>query len=189
MSAIRWHLSASSMYGVEIRIDKPSAARCARASQNSRRDTGSTPVVGSSSTSTRGWGTKAQASESFCFIPPLNCPARRTGESIHVEHLQILAASLHDVVGCDAAQIADVANVFENRKIGVQAECLSQIACLERASRAGWPKTSADPEVASMTPARIWNVEVFPAPSGPIKPKISPSPTSKLIPRTASSLP
>ena len=26
-----------------------------------------------------------------------------------------------------------------------------------------------------MTPARIWNVVVFPAPSGPINPKISPS--------------
>src|ERR1019366_4491062 len=42
----------------------------------------------------------------------------------------ILATPLHDVVGCDAAQIADVADVFDNRKIGVQAECLSQIACL-----------------------------------------------------------
>src|SRR5215469_6780185 len=37
-----------------------------------------------------------------------------------------------------------------------------------------------------MTPARIWKVEVLPAPSGPIRPKISPLLTSKLIPRTAS---
>ena len=34
-----------------------------------------------------------------------------------------------------------------------------------------------------MTPARIWNVVVLPAPSGPINPKISPSPISRLIPQ------
>src|SRR5262249_21080424 len=53
-------------------------------------------------------------------------------------------------------------------------------------SRAGRPKTSAAPEVASITPAIIWKVVVLPAPSGPINPKISPSFTSRLIPRTAS---
>ena len=46
--------------------------------------------------------------------------------------------------------------------------------------------TSAAPELAFMTPARIWKVEVLPAPSGPMRPKISPLLTSKLIPRTAS---
>ena len=34
--------------GVAIMMVRPSAARCARVSQNSRRETGSTPVVGSS---------------------------------------------------------------------------------------------------------------------------------------------
>ena len=43
----------------------------------SRRDTGSTPVVGSSSSSTRGSGTSAQASASFCFMPPLRRAASR----------------------------------------------------------------------------------------------------------------
>ena len=38
--------------------------------QNSRRDTGSTPVVGSSSRMTRGSCTSVQASASFCFMPP-----------------------------------------------------------------------------------------------------------------------
>ncbi len=36
-----------------------------------------------------------------------------------------------------------------------------------------------------MTPARIWNVVVFPAPSGPIRPKISPRLMSRSTPRTA----
>ena len=54
----------------------PRAARCGSASQNSRRETGSTPVVGSSSSSTRGSGTSAHASASFCFMPPLSLPGQ-----------------------------------------------------------------------------------------------------------------
>ena len=50
----------------------------ASASQNSRRETGSTPVVGSSSSRTRGSATSAQASASFCFMPPLSRPASRS---------------------------------------------------------------------------------------------------------------
>jgi len=50
---------------------------CASASQNSRRETGSTPVVGSSSRRMRGSATSAQASASFCFMPPLSRPASR----------------------------------------------------------------------------------------------------------------
>ena len=48
------------------------------ASQNSRRETGSTPVVGSSSSRMRGSAISAQASASFCFIPPLSRPASRS---------------------------------------------------------------------------------------------------------------
>ncbi len=40
-----------------------------------------------------------------------------------------------------------------------------------------------------MTPPRIWNVDVFPAPSGPMSPKISPADTSRSIARTASMAP
>src|SRR6267378_5831034 len=59
----------------------------------------------------------------------------------------------------------------------------------DRISRAGRPKTSATPELASITPANIWNVVFLPAPSGPMSPKISPRSTLRSIPRTASVAP
>ena len=46
-------------------------------SHNSRRDSGSTPTVGSSSRSNSGERTSVQASPSFCFIPPESWPASR----------------------------------------------------------------------------------------------------------------
>ena len=46
-------------------------------SHNSRRDSGSTPTVGSSSSSSSGERTSVQASPSFCFMPPESCPAKR----------------------------------------------------------------------------------------------------------------
>ena len=45
--------------------------------QNSLRDTGSTPVVGSSRKRTSGLWIRAQLRASFCFMPPDNAPARR----------------------------------------------------------------------------------------------------------------
>lgn len=46
-------------------------------SQNSLRETGSTPVVGSSRKRTSGLWISAQLRASFCFIPPDKAPARR----------------------------------------------------------------------------------------------------------------
>ena len=45
--------------------------------QNSRRDTGSTPVVGSSSSSSSGSVMSAATRASFCFMPPDSAPASR----------------------------------------------------------------------------------------------------------------
>ena len=46
-------------------------------SQNSRRETGSTPVVGSSRSTRRGEWIRVQARASFCFMPPESRSARR----------------------------------------------------------------------------------------------------------------
>ena len=43
-----------------------------------RRDRGSTPTVGSSSSSSSGERTSVQARPSFCFIPPDSRPASRS---------------------------------------------------------------------------------------------------------------
>src|ERR687886_1517175 len=53
-------------------------------------------------------------------------------------------------------------------------------------STTSWPRTRAEPEVGIRSVISILIVVVFPAPFGPSKPKSSPSPTSKLTPRTAS---
>jgi len=77
MSAILSHRAASSMYGVETRTLIPPFLIFCKISQSSWRETGSTPVVGSSSTSSFGRCMRAQQRASFCFIPPESFPARR----------------------------------------------------------------------------------------------------------------
>lgn len=44
-----------------------------------------------------------------------------------------------------------------------------------------WPKIAAVPDVGLETPDKIRMVVVLPAPLGPKKPNVSPSPTEKLI--------
>src|SRR3990170_6442922 len=75
--ATRVQRSASSMYGVATTTVIPCAFSSARIRQNSRRETGSTPVVGSSSNRTAGSWMRVAASASFCFIPPDRYSARR----------------------------------------------------------------------------------------------------------------
>ena len=61
------------------------------------------------------------------------------------------------------------------REVGIEAEGLGEIAGLRaRVARRLAEDLRDCPRVASITPARIWKVEVLPAPSGPIRPKISP---------------
>ncbi len=77
ISAAREHRSASSMYGVLMNRVTPSRWSSVRMSQNSRLDTGSTPVVGSSNRRISGRCTSVQARASFFCIPPDRCTARR----------------------------------------------------------------------------------------------------------------
>src|SRR5690554_5762165 len=53
-------------------------------SQKRLRESGSTPVVGSSRISRSGLWISAQHRPSFCFIPPDSLPARGTGEAEQV---------------------------------------------------------------------------------------------------------
>src|ERR1043166_6785540 len=64
---------------------------------------------------------------------------------------------------------------------------LSLTACDSRAL--SWPATRAVPDVGSMSPQSIRSVVVFPAPSGPTSPKISPVDTLKFRRSTAVSAP
>ena len=51
-------------------------------------------------------------------------------EAVHVKHPQIAMPALRDLLGRNAAQIADVADVFRDGEIGIEAEGLRQIAGL-----------------------------------------------------------
>src|SRR5207244_2424963 len=57
-------------------------------------------------------------------------PGQTILKAIHIEHRQIAVAARCDLIARYASQIADVPNVFGNREIRIQAECLSQITGL-----------------------------------------------------------
>ena len=84
------------MYGVETTIVRPASLRRPSRSQNSRRETASTPVVGSSRNRISGRWTSAQQSASFCFMPPDSAPARRSlnGSSCAVDRRDVLVLAL-----------------------------------------------------------------------------------------------
>ena len=109
---------------------RPSDDRWARTSQNSRRETGSTPVVGSSSSRTRGCGTSAQMSESFCLMPPLNFPARRPAKRCMSNMRRYCRPRSRIACGSNAAQVAAVADVFGDGEVGIEAEGLGEVAGL-----------------------------------------------------------
>ena len=69
---------ASSRYVVETTTAAPAAAASAIIPHRSARLTGSTPVVGSSRTSSSGWCSSASANASFWRMPPESRPASRS---------------------------------------------------------------------------------------------------------------
>ena len=81
IATIQSHCCASSMYAVEMRtlMLGRSARMSSMSAQNWRRESGSTPVVGSSRMSRSGSWTSAPQSPTFCFIPPESLPAGRSG--------------------------------------------------------------------------------------------------------------
>ena len=112
--------SASSRYGVDIRIVIPPARKSASSFQNSRRDSGSTPVVGSSRRISSGWWTRVQANASFCFLPPESWSASRAGmDEWSIE--QLIAAL---PIFADPVNLGEEGDVLVNRQIAVEAEAL-----------------------------------------------------------------
>ncbi len=73
----RSQASASSRYDVDQTTPTPSLFRPLTMRQSSRREMGSTPTEGSSSSRSRGFRMSAHARPSFCFMPPESFPAWR----------------------------------------------------------------------------------------------------------------
>ena len=117
---------ASSMYGVETTIGSPSSRRRASRSQNSFRETASTPVVGSSRNRISGRCTSAQQSASFCFMPPDSAPARRLEKRSSWTQIgsMVFFASATVVLKSDAKNV----EVLEHAQVGIEGEAPRHVA-------------------------------------------------------------
>ena len=98
--------------------------------QNSRRETGSTPLVGSSRKSTRGVWMSAQESPSFCFIPPDRLPARRRRKGPRPENSRSPGSFSFPFAPGDAVQVGVEAEVLRDGQVGVEPEPLAHVADL-----------------------------------------------------------
>ena len=94
--------------------------------QNSRRDTGSTPVVGSSRTMTRGSWTSVQASASFCFMPPDSRSASRERNGRELRQVEQALAAL--LVAAQPVDLGEERDVLVDAEIAVEAEALREVA-------------------------------------------------------------
>ena len=85
-------------------------------------------MVGSSRKSTFGVWTSAQASPSFCFIPPERFPARRRLNGVEVAE----NASSASIFSCpplprDAVEVGIEVDVLHDGEVGVQTEPLAHV--------------------------------------------------------------
>ena len=125
-SATREQRSASSRYGVAMTMVMPWARNSDSSFQNSRRDTGSTPVVGSSSRMICGSWTSVQASASFCFMPPDSRSASRSRNGVScVMSSRRLRRAL--VVG-QPVDLGEERDVLVDAQVAVEAEALREVA-------------------------------------------------------------
>ena len=97
-------------------------------SHSSRRDSGSTPTVGSSSSRSSGERTSVQARPSFCFIPPESRPASRLCERPQRRHLHEPRIALLPLLDADAVHVGVEIEIFQDAQILVQAEFLRHVA-------------------------------------------------------------
>ena len=105
---------------------RPSAASAWISFQNSRRALGSTPAVGSSSSSSCGLGSVQAPSASRCFQPPDSSPASCSSRPVKAEPLDRRARG-GDRLG-DAVDAGDEFQVLAHREILIEAEALRHVA-------------------------------------------------------------
>ena len=128
MNAMSVQRSASSMYGVATNTVLPARCSPAMMRQNSRRDTGSTPVVGSSSSSRSGSFMSVEASMSFCFMPPESLSASRSPNcAIPICSSSRGARSARQLAGYPA-QAREVLEVLGDGEVGIHREALRHVA-------------------------------------------------------------
>ena len=182
--------SASSIYGVDITIVTPSLCNSESIFQKSRRETGSTPVVGSSRKIILGLCISVQASASFCFIPPESFPARNLRNLVRrVNSRSSFLLSLKFFTPCSSAKNSIFSSMVKSAyrlnfcdKYPISSLILP--VCFSRSN----PSRFAVPLSGFTRPQSILINVVLPAPSGPTIPKTSFLSTLKEISFTAISL-
>ncbi len=108
--------------------------------QKSRRETGSTPVVGSSSSSTRGVWISAQIKPSFCFMPPESCPASRRSNPVSPAASQQFLAARDTLLARHAEKLAHRKRC--SRRLSGLHRARSAVAC---SSSATWRASGSAP--------------------------------------------
>ena len=116
-------------------------------SQNWRRDSGSTPVVGSSRISRSGSWIRAQHRHSFCFMPPDSLPAGRSGKRPQPDTVQQLGDAAVALGAALAEQPGEEVGVLEDRQRRV--EVLAQALRHVGDARAGRPAKARVGHVAA----------------------------------------
>ena len=104
----------------------PSAASLWISPQNSRRALGSTPAVGSSSSSSSGLGRMQAPSARRCFQPPDSSPASCCSRPVQAEALDG-GARLAAGIG-EAVDAGDELQVLQDGEVLVEAEALRHVA-------------------------------------------------------------
>ena len=170
--------SASSRYGVDIRMVMPPSQEAATAASRTRAATpGRRRSSARRAAMSSGSWTSVQASASFCFMPPDSRSARRVAERRELRHVEQPVAARR-VVG-HAVDLGEERDVLVDAQVAVEAEALRQVADLGGRARGaaspdrGRARGSCRRRRAAGRTAGGCAV-VLPAPSGPMSPNISP---------------
>ena len=152
--------------------------------QNCRRESGSTPVVGSSRMSRSGSWISAQQSPTFCFMPPESLPAGRSGNGPRPGGVQQLVGSAAARSAAESAeQLREEVDVLEDAQLEVEvlAQPLRHVgdARADGVAVAGVGDVAAeDVHLAGLDLLRAGDQPIsvdLPTPSGPIRPTMHPA--------------
>ena len=110
-----------------MKMVMPSFSSWYRIAQKSRRETGSTPLVGSSRNRICGRCSRVHISASFCFMPPESCARRARAERLHARHAQQLRRQVRARLPGDVEQVRVEDHVLFHGQVLVQAEALRHV--------------------------------------------------------------
>jgi hypothetical protein len=165
--------------------------------QNWRRESGSTPVVGSSRTSRSGSWTSAPHSPTFCFMPPESLPAGRFREGTEAGGVEQLLHPLLALGGRETEELRHEVHVVVDGELEVEVlaePCGMYAICGQtvlrcRTSAMSPPRTVIDPFCSFLDPGEQGHQRGLADAVGPMIPTMSPLGMSRSISRAPLTLP